>query len=142
MIVVVFRATKVARLEALVFGREFEKFRWALGPYELPELPPEYIKLGDKEDQRRRKSQDRAQPSEFIVLIIDQVFPTGKKSTTQPKEDSKEDSNNGRREAQVCCEGSILDWIELLIFGFILRPAEDNKKKENSSPKPETKKSK
>ncbi|KAK5975391.1 Thiol disulfide isomerase and thioredoxin [Trichostrongylus colubriformis] len=54
----------------------------------------------------------------FIVLIIDQVFPTGKKTTTQPKKDSKKDSNNGTKKA------------------------EDNKKKENSSPKPETKKSK
>ncbi|PIO77355.1 hypothetical protein TELCIR_00541 [Teladorsagia circumcincta] len=54
----------------------------------------------------------------FIVLIIDQVFPTGKKSVVQPKKDTKKDPNGGAKKA------------------------EDAKKKENSSPKPETKKSK
>ncbi|KAK6019708.1 thioredoxin [Ostertagia ostertagi] len=54
----------------------------------------------------------------FIVLIIDQVFPTGKKSVAQPKKETKKDSNGGTKKA------------------------EDAKKKENSSPKPETKKSK
>uniref|UniRef100_A0A158P6P0 Thioredoxin domain-containing protein n=1 Tax=Angiostrongylus cantonensis TaxID=6313 RepID=A0A158P6P0_ANGCA len=89
----------------------------------------------------------------FIVLIIDQVFPTGsKKGVVQSKKDPKKDSNGATKKVIQHASGFtkslsveiFLDfWSRLsLMIANSSIPAEEAKKRESNSPKPETKKTK